>query len=537
IQFDTESIKKSEGDLPEVPIKPELKEGGAYTINLRVLEQDEFKKSPIGNYIKTPVDLTLQDRKNIVYLTLLDSKKIKDVKIEKKAEKNNFTLFNTSNLEKVSNDNFESAQVVKENKDENERIISFNINDLDGQINALVTLDEGGKDTDYPVRLFFEENSVKESDGLPNLEPEKPTEPTEPVDPTLDPKNLEEGYYKLDYAFLEKGTDTPSAMDGFTDGPAYVKVDEKGNQSIAMTLTSADWIKSFKVNNKDSKILQENKEEDTRVVEFDVKDLTKKQDAWVSVDAGFYKSEYDMDLTFDTNTLTGIQEKEYPEDQNVESEPEDSEEIEDPEGAEPVNPENPSKPLDPKKLTEGYYKLDYTFFKDGEDKVSSMDNFTDGPAYVKVDKKGNQSIAMTFTSASMIGDFNINGKTAKILQESKKRDTKTVEFSVKDLTKKQPGSVYVEVPGFYATEHKVDLVFDTNTLSKIKEKEYPKDQNVKPKPEKPGNSEIDKPTKPGKPSEPLDPKNLEEGFYKLNYTFLEKGKNTPSTMDGFTDGP
>src|SRR5699024_5564044 len=75
IQFDTESIKKSEGDLPEVPTKPELKEGGAYTINLRVLEQDEFKKSPIGNYIKTPVDLTLQDRKNIVYLTL-DSKKI-----------------------------------------------------------------------------------------------------------------------------------------------------------------------------------------------------------------------------------------------------------------------------------------------------------------------------------------------------------------------------------------------------------------------------------------------------------------------------
>src|SRR5699024_7343294 len=144
-----------------------------------------------------------------------------------------------------------------------------------------------------------------------------------------------------------------------------------------------------------------------------------------------------------------------------------------------------------------------------------------------------QSIAMTFTSASMIGDFNINGKTAKILQESKKRDTKTVEFSVKDLTKKQPGSVYVEVPGFYATEHKVDLVFDTNTLSKIKEQEYPKEQYVKPKPEKRGNSEIDKPTEPGKPSEPLAPKTVEERFYKLNYTVVDNGKITPSTMDGF----
>src|SRR5699024_3544289 len=514
IQFDTDSIKKSEGDLPEVPTKPELKEGGAYTINLRVLEQDEFKKSPIGNYIKMPVDLTLQDGKNIVYLTLLDSKKIKDVKIEKKAETNNFSLFNTNNLEKISNDNFESAQVVKEDKEENERIISFDINDLDGQVNALVTLDEGGTDKEYPVRLFFEENSVKESDGLPNLEPEKPSEPTEPADPTLDPKNLEEGYYKLDYTFLEKGTDNPSAMDGFTDGPAYVKVDGKGNQSIAMTLTSADWIKGYKVNNKDAKILQEDKKEDTRVVEFDVKDLTKKQAAWVSVDAGFYKSEYDVDLTFDTNTLTGIQEKEYPEDQNVESEPEDPEEIEDPEGEEPTNPENPSKPLDPKKLEEGYYKLDYTFFKDGEDNVSSMDNFTDGSAYVKVDKKGKQSVAMTFTSASMIGDFNVNGNTAKVLQENKKEDTRTVEFAVKDLTKKQSGSVYVEVPGMYAMEHKVDLVFDTNTLSKIQEKEYPKDQNVKPKPGKPGDSDVDKPTKPSKPSESLDPKKLGEGYYK-----------------------
>src|SRR5699024_9719331 len=112
ITFDTDSIKKSDGKLPDVPTKPELKEGGAYTINLRVLEPDKFEKSPIGSYINMPVDLTLQNGKNVVYLTLLNSKKVKDIKIETKAKTNNVTLFNTSNLTKVSGDNFESAQVV-----------------------------------------------------------------------------------------------------------------------------------------------------------------------------------------------------------------------------------------------------------------------------------------------------------------------------------------------------------------------------------------------------------------------------------------
>src|SRR5690625_394336 len=67
-------------------------------------------------------------------------------------------------------------------------------------------------------------------------------ESEDPEETELDAKNLVEGVYSLDYTFLKKGEDAASSMDGFTDGPAYVKVDEDGNQFVALTLTSAEMI-------------------------------------------------------------------------------------------------------------------------------------------------------------------------------------------------------------------------------------------------------------------------------------------------------
>src|SRR5690625_558604 len=229
-----------------------------------------------------------------------------------------------NDLVKVTNSDYESVHVIKEDKEENTRIVSFNIDDLDGQVNALVSIEKDGKVTEHSVRLFFEENSIRESDGLPvdNVEEiETPTEPEPPIQSDLDPENLVEGVYKLDYSFLEKGKDTLSTMDGFTDGPAYVKVDKDGKQSVALTLTSADWIKGFKVNNKDAKVLQEEKKAATRVVEFTVDNLTEKQAGWVSVDVpDVYSTEHDVDLAFNTDSLVTADDSEYPENENKETE-------------------------------------------------------------------------------------------------------------------------------------------------------------------------------------------------------------------------
>lgn len=123
--------------------------------------------------------------------------------------------------------------------------------------------------------------------------------------------------------------------------------------------------------------------------------------------------------------------------------------------------------LDPAHLTKGVYTIDYTFFKVGEDAVSTMDNFTDGPAYLTIDKEGKQTITITFTNASMIEWFEVNGQKATTLKEDQATDTKEVEFAVDQVTKKQDGTVFVNVPGMYSTAHDIDLIFDANSLVMI----------------------------------------------------------------------
>src|SRR5699024_6069895 len=163
------------------------------------------------------------------------------------------------------------------------------------------------------------------------------------------------------------------------------------------------------------------------------------------------------------------------EDENGNDESEDTEDEDESEngenGSDSEDPEETE--LDAKNLVEGVYSLDYTFLKKGEDAASSMDGFTDGPAYVKVDEDGNQFVALTLTSADMIQWFKVNDEYATVLQEDK--NTRVVEFKVDNLTEKQDGNVYVEVPNMYSTEHEVDLVFDTNSLQTAKDSDYPED--------------------------------------------------------------
>src|SRR5699024_9778213 len=140
--------------------------------------------------------------------------------------------------------------------------------------------------------------------------------------------------------------------------------------------------------------------------------------------------------------------------------------------------------IDPENLNEGVYKLDYTFLEKGKDSASTMDNFTEGPAYVKVDKAGHQFVAVTFTSASMIQWFKVNGQDVTNLQEDEANDTKVVEFKVNNLTEKQAGNVFVEVPGMYSTEHEVDLEFVVDSLETLEASNYPENENL----EEPGDS-------------------------------------------------
>ena len=568
------------------------------------------------------------------------------------------------------------------------------------------------------------------------------------ADSEIDPENLNEGVYKLEYTFLEKGKDSASTMDNFTEGPAYVKVDKAGHQFVAVTFTSASMIQWFKVNGQDVTNLQEDEANDTKVVEFKVNNLTEKQAGNVFVEVpGVYSTEHEVDLEFVVDSLETLEASDYPENEKSEepgdsgdengsedenddeeseddsedtgdetgsedenedngsenesednNEPEDgtensdndnesedgengsdseepnndsdSEDESDSDGSEnesdendeaeeplfledgtyevdftvtypgmdvdeyftkpailnvengtqyiqiehnsidiikalsipngdvdvisededndtrvvgfdvdgdlsesaemgmvmsygmthdvqvdfdidsiqmieqPKEPETPDSELDPDNLSKGVYSLDYTFLKKGEDAASSMDGFTDGPAYVKVDEDGNQFVALTLTSAEMIQWFKVNDEYATVLQEDK--NTRVVEFKVDNLTEKQDGNIYVEVPNMYSTEHEVDLVFDTNSLQTAKDSDYPEDHNIgqSPKPVNPegeGNDDLGKPSgddndeKPGTLYEKSEL--IPDKAYEIDFVIKHETEDRISAADEFFKKP
>lgn len=198
--------------------------------------------------------------------------------------------------------------------------------------------------------------------------------------------------------------------------------------------------------------------------------------------------------------------------------------------------------LDPKDLTEGVYTLDYTFLTDGTDEPSIMDGFTDGPAYVKVDKDGNQLIELTFTSADMIKWFKVSGNDVKVIEEDKEANTRIVEFAVDDITNKLGGSVYVEVPGMYSTEHDVDLIFHTDSLEAVNDSENPDDSEENDgedngEDEEGNENEEEKDSEDGNDQEESDQSaiDLENGSYTMDASFLHDEEEKPSAMANYMD--
>lgn len=180
--------------------------------------------------------------------------------------------------------------------------------------------------------------------------------------------------------------------------------------------------------------------------------------------------------------------------------------------------------LDPENLAKGVYTLDYTFLEEGTDNPSAMDGFTNGPAYVNVDEDGNQLVRVTLTGASMIKWFKVNGQDVTVLEENEEANTKDVEFKVENLTEKQEGHVYVEVPDLYSTEHEVDLVFHISSLESIKDDENLDDSDGSEEPETPEESENDESVI-----------ELDNGSYTMNVSYLHADEEKPSSMARYMD--
>ncbi|WP_309462279.1 NEAT domain-containing protein, partial [Bacillus paranthracis] len=119
---------------------------------------------------------------------------------------------------------------------------------------------------------------------------------------------IKDGEYNIGFKVLKDKTEEISMMNTYTKNPGVLKVKD-GKKYVSFTLTNSSWITKFEFekNNSfvDASVLSEDKKADTRVVEVEVADLSKKLNAKVKVDIDSmnYHHFYDIQFAFDNDSI------------------------------------------------------------------------------------------------------------------------------------------------------------------------------------------------------------------------------------------
>ncbi|MCK9858447.1 S-layer homology domain-containing protein [Paenibacillus sp. ATY16] len=115
----------------------------------------------------------------------------------------------------------------------------------------------------------------------------------------VDPNQIPNGTYSLNFTILKEGTTQASVMDGYTVHPATL-VANNGVYSVTLRLTQSKEITGFKVNGVAPTTVSSNAEKNTRDVKFTVSDLSQIVNGWVKIDwdAVSYHEEYNINIKF-----------------------------------------------------------------------------------------------------------------------------------------------------------------------------------------------------------------------------------------------
>ncbi len=296
LDFVENSIKPIEEEQPEQPEEeptpedPEQEtpielEDGQYTIDFKALHATEDKASAMQNYLGTPATLTVEDGKTTLFLTIK----------EKEGQLITGLRLENSGL-------LLDGEIVSEDQASLSRVEKFVVSDISKMINAEVDMHVPAANyrNTQKFRLAFDTNSIQKIEQ-PNPEPPVEEEPNE----------LESGEYTVDFNVLKNGTDSISVMDGYTEKPAVLSVEEAGTY-LELTLKNSDWITLFQTKQQgsfvDAEVVSENTNDNTRVVRFPIEDVSQKQDVYthVVIPSLNYDNYYTVQLKLDETSITKV---------------------------------------------------------------------------------------------------------------------------------------------------------------------------------------------------------------------------------------
>src|SRR5690606_34689260 len=98
----------------------------------------------------------------------------------------------------------------------------------------------------------------------------------------LDPSELENGNYYIDYTILYANEDKTSMSTQYLVSPALLKV-EDNKRTISFTVLQSKEIVGIKLNSDDGVVSNENATNNTRVVTFAIGDLNSIHPGWISI--------------------------------------------------------------------------------------------------------------------------------------------------------------------------------------------------------------------------------------------------------------
>ncbi|MBG9910157.1 cell surface protein [Bacillus xiamenensis] len=381
---------------------------------------------------------------------------------------------------------------------------------------------------------------------------------------TAQAASLADGEYTAGFTILKNGSSEASMMDTYTEKPAKLIV-ENGKTTAYVTLKQSKEITDFKVEQNGTLVTTETVSEDetanTRVIKFDVADLSAKLNGWVKIywDLGgfIYDEAYDVQLVFDPSSLTLVTPAKpddsgnTPDDQNGTT-PDDSETTPDDSGTTPDDSEttpddqNGTTPDDQSttpddsaqnQLKDGVYRINYSVLKGDEDEASRMNQYFSHPASLTV-KNGKQTISFTVKDhtsvASLKTEKNGSYQEVKTVSTDQAKNTRVVSFDVADLTKAVKGNVHIVVAAaHYDQTYDIRFQFDSNSIAPLKDGEVEE--------ETPASSETPTPNTPAAETTNgganQETAQLKDGVYKLPFSIKKADKDELSRMNDYVVSP
>jgi heme-binding NEAT domain protein len=398
---------------------------GEYSFTFIATSQDG-SGTPISNFVENGGTLKVQNGKKLAAFKLKSGVNVTKIKVLK-ADGSNFDVLPQYSLK-------QSGMVRVLANEDNSKQVEFETEDLTATYAIYLA---GADGVERTFNLKFDKVIAV---NVPDDTVTTPTTPTTPSDGGTSgggtsgggssgggTSSTQDGKYTINFTILKNGTDQPSVMQSYVRTPGILSI-EGGKQYISFTLKQSKEITALKVeqdgNLSDVNVLSSDEKANTRVIQYEVKDLSSRSKGWVKIDWAEmnYFHTYDIEISYDKASMKAIDKDasgEYITQSAVEL------------------------------LKNGDYPIEFSILQYKNNLKSVMDGSFKHPGTLTVKDK-TRFVTFTLTQSKKFTKFMVDkdGKLAdaEVISSDEASDSRVVKFEVKNMTSPIHGWVELAIP-------------------------------------------------------------------------------------------